>query len=110
MKPRQRSEISLSLASVLVISVKTRRLRLEGRGERLRRRLAPPLVGVLQQIERRLEGQLLAVDLEAQRGDGLVEQPVPGGWPVTDFSWNSCSILSSSWYGFSLRTSSSQGG
>ncbi len=33
---------------------------------------------VLQQIERRLDRQRLAADLEAQPRDGLVEQPVPG--------------------------------
>ncbi len=51
---------------------------LEGRGQRLGCRLAPFLRRILQQIERRLDGERLAVDLEAQAGDGLVEQAVPG--------------------------------
>ena len=51
--------------------------------EGLRQRLAAALrlsgVAVLQQVQRRLDRELLAADLEAQRRDGLVEQPVPGG-------------------------------
>nr|WP_255608336.1 hypothetical protein [Methylosinus sp. Sm6] len=44
------------------------------------RRLAPHvLIRVLHQSERGLERQLLAADREAQRGDGLVEQAIPGG-------------------------------
>ena len=35
--------------------------------------------GVLEQVERRLQRHFGAVDLETQRGDGLVEQAVPGG-------------------------------
>ena len=77
-KPRQRSEISLSLASVLVISVKVRRLSLKVSASASAACLAHRAVGVLQQVERRLERQLLAVDLEAQRRHRLVEQPVPG--------------------------------
>ena len=52
---------------------------LEGLGQRLRRRLALCAVAILQQIQRRLDRQLLGPDLEAQARDGLVEQPVPGG-------------------------------
>ena len=52
---------------------------LEGLCQRLRGRLALLAVAILQEIERRLDRQLLARHLEAQRGDGLVEQPVPGG-------------------------------
>ncbi len=51
---------------------------LERIGERLRGGLALLLVAVLHEVERLLDAQLLAADLEAQRRDGLVEQPVPG--------------------------------
>ena len=50
---------------------------LEGLRQRLGRGLALLAVLVLHQRERRLERELLAVDLEAQRRDRLVEQPVP---------------------------------
>ena len=52
---------------------------LEGLRQRVRRRLALLAGAVLQQVQRRLDRKLLAADLEAQRRDGLVEQPVPGG-------------------------------
>src|SRR3954470_7167351 len=52
---------------------------LEGLSERLCRNLALGAVAVLQQIERRLDRELLGPDLEAQARDGLVEQPVEGG-------------------------------
>ena len=52
---------------------------LEGLCQRLCRGLALLPVAVLQQIERRLDRELLGPDLEAQAGDGLVEQPVEGG-------------------------------
>ena len=52
---------------------------LEGLGQRLGRGFPLLAVGVLQQIERRLDGQRLAADPEAQRGDGVVILPVPGG-------------------------------
>jgi hypothetical protein len=52
-------------------------LRLEGGGERLRRRPAYLFVPILQQIERRLDRQRFRADSKAQTGDGLVEQPVP---------------------------------
>ena len=81
LKPRQRSEISLSLASVLVISVKMRRFLREGCGQRLGGPAAHLAVGVLQAVERRLQRQFLAVDVEAQVGHRLVEQPVPGAAP-----------------------------
>ena len=58
---------------------------LEGFRQRLRRRLALFAVAVLQQIQRRLDRKLLAADLEAQAGDGLVEQPVPGGIAALGF-------------------------
>ena len=59
----------------------------EGKGplillEGLRQRLPGGLTffgrAVLQQVQRRLDREFLAADLEAQAGDGLVEQPVPG--------------------------------
>ena len=46
-------------------------------GERLSRRLAHRPPRILQQIERRLDRERLACDLEAQAGDGLVEQAIP---------------------------------
>ena len=51
----------------------------EHRAQRLRRLAAHLAVAVLQLVERELERQLLAIDDEAQRGDGLVEEAVPGG-------------------------------
>ncbi len=78
-KPRQRSEISLSLASVLVISANWLHVVLERVRQRLRGGLALLRRAVLQQIERRLDGERLAQHLEAQIGDRGVEQPVPGG-------------------------------
>jgi len=77
-KPRQRSEISLSLDSVLVISVKVRRFLREGPAQRLGGGLAGFSVAVLQQVEGRLDGERLGPDSEAQARDGVVEQPVPG--------------------------------
>ena len=57
--------------------------------EGLRQRLACGLAlfrrAVLQKIQRRLDRQLLGPDLEAQAGDGLVEQPVPGGIAALGF-------------------------
>ncbi len=50
----------------------------EGRGQRLGRLPAHLAVGVLQPVQRRLQRQLLAVDVEAQFGHRLVEQAVPG--------------------------------
>ena len=54
-------------------------VRAERRGERVGRRLALLLVGVLQLAEQRLERQALALEVEPQRRHRLVEQPVPGG-------------------------------
>ena len=76
---RQRSEISLSLASVFSDQREHAQIGAERRGERMGGRLALLLVGILQFGEQRLERQLLALEGEAQRGDGVVEQPVPGG-------------------------------
>ena len=50
---------------------------LEGVRERLRRGFALFAVAVLHEIQRRLDGQRLARYLEAQIGDGGVEQPIP---------------------------------
>ena len=58
---------------------------LEGLGQRLPCSLALFRRAVLQQIERRLDRQFLGPDLEAQAGDGLVEQPVPGGIAALGF-------------------------
>ena len=51
---------------------------LEGLCQRLRRRLALLTGAVLQQVERRLNRELLGSDFKTERRDGLVEQPVPG--------------------------------
>ena len=51
---------------------------LERLRQRLRGGLALLLARVLQEVERRLDRERLAGDLEAQARDGLVEQPVPG--------------------------------
>ena len=58
---------------------------LEGLRQRLACRLALFRRAVLQEVERRLDRQLLGPDLEAQAGDGLVEQPVPGGITALGF-------------------------
>ena len=50
---------------------------LERLRQRLPRRLAFFTGAVLQQVQRRLDRKLLTADLEAQRRDGLIEQPVP---------------------------------
>ena len=52
---------------------------LEGLGQRLRRGLSLLSATILQEAQRRLDGELISPDLEAQARDGLVEQPVPGG-------------------------------
>src|SRR3954453_17901319 len=51
---------------------------LEGLGESLRGGLSGLLVRVLQKSEHRLDRQRFRSDLEAQSGDRLVKQPVPG--------------------------------
>jgi hypothetical protein len=56
-------------------------VRLEDLGERVGRVLAQRPVWVLELVERRLERQLFSADLEAQAGNGGVEQAVPGGAP-----------------------------
>src|SRR5262249_36936608 len=48
-------------------------------GQSLRRGFAHLLRWMLQQIERRLDGKRSAAGLEAQVGDGLVEQSIPRG-------------------------------
>jgi hypothetical protein len=54
---------------------------LEGLGQGVGGIPAQGLVRVLKLVEGRLDGQLLAAHGEAQGGDGLVEQAVPGGAP-----------------------------
>ena len=49
------------------------------RADRAGRLLADRAVRILKLVERRLQRHLLALHGEAQRGDRLVEQPVPGG-------------------------------
>ena len=46
-------------------------------GQLPRTRLALGTVGVGQQVQRALNGQCLAIDLELQAGDGLIEHPFP---------------------------------
>ena len=58
---------------------------LEGFRQRLRGRLALGAVAILQQVQRRLDRELLGPDLETQARDGLVEQPVPGGIAALGF-------------------------
>ena len=58
---------------------------LEGFRNRLRRRPAFFARAILQQSQGRLDRQLLAADLETQAGDGLFEQPVPGGITALGF-------------------------
>src|SRR5258708_1047694 len=53
--------------------------------QRLRRCLALFAGAVLQQVQRRFDRQLLGPDLEAQCGDGLIKQPVPGGVTALGF-------------------------
>ena len=76
---RQRSEISLSLASVLVISVKVRRFApsVAARASAASWRFVSS--GSCSLPSSGSSDRLLALDLEAQRRHGLVEQPVPGG-------------------------------
>ena len=52
---------------------------LERMRQRLCRRLALFPRPVLQEIERRLDGQSFSLHLEAQIGDGRIELPIPGG-------------------------------
>ena len=84
-KPRQRSEISLSLASVLVISVKVRRffLKVAASASEALRRTSPS--ASCSRLSAGSERQLLAVDVEAQLGHRLVEQAVPGAAPGDRF-------------------------
>ena len=71
----------MSLASVLVISVKVERLSPKTFASADPRLLALFAVGILQEVERRLHAECLAADLELQAGDRLVEKPVPGRAP-----------------------------
>jgi hypothetical protein len=77
-KPRQRSEISLSLASGVGDEREDAPVRLQHARKGLGRVAADGLVRVLELVEGRLERQLLAADGKAQGGDRLVEEPVPG--------------------------------
>jgi hypothetical protein len=58
---------------------------LESFCQRLPGRLALCGAAILQQIKGRLDRKLLAPDLEAQAGDGLIEQPVKGGVAALGF-------------------------
>ena len=69
----------MSLASVLVMSAKGRRFSLKVLASACAAACRFLPSAVLQQVERRLDGQRLAADLEAQRGDGVVILTVPSG-------------------------------
>ncbi len=77
-KPRQRSEISLSLASVLVMSVNVRRfcLKVSAKAPAAALRVRSSLSCIRLSVGS--SGSIFPGDLEAQAGDRLVEQPVPG--------------------------------
>ena len=60
-------------------------VRPERLGQRAGGRLARSRVGVLHERQRRLERKLGLADVEAQAGDRLVEQPVPGAAPGHGF-------------------------
>jgi len=61
-------------------------LAFEGFRQRLPRRLALGRCAIPQQVQGRLDRKFAAGYLEAQAGDGLIEQPVPGGIAALDFS------------------------
>ncbi len=63
---------------VLVIRVKVRRFSLNVFANAFGSGLAQDAIRILQEVQRRLERQFLAVHLEAQCGHGFVEQAVPG--------------------------------
>jgi hypothetical protein len=77
--PRQRSSISFSLASVLWTRAKRRRFfsKVSASARAPASRRGAVVVG--QQVEGGFERQVLAVHGEGEGGDGLVEEPVPGG-------------------------------
>ena len=60
------------------MSVKMRRICLEGLGQRLCGCPAHFRARIVQQIERRLDGERLGPDLKTKACNGLVEQPIPG--------------------------------
>jgi hypothetical protein len=57
----------------------------ESPAQRCRRSLAGCGVAVLQQAERRFDGERLGADLETQARDGIIEQPIPGALPGHGF-------------------------
>ena len=67
----------MSLISAFMIRVNSLRLAPSVLASAVGGRFARVAVGVLQLAEQRLERQLLALEGKAQRGDRLVEQPVP---------------------------------
>jgi hypothetical protein len=89
------SSISLSLASVLVISANSRMFSPKHLAERLRRRRLPRRrVAVGQQVQRLGDGQLLAADLEAQPAMVSSNSRFQAARPATYFSCSSFSISS----------------
>ena len=75
----------MSLASVLVTSAKVRSLALKVLASASAAALALGSIAVLQQVQRRLDREFLAADPETQAGNGLIEQPVPGGVTALGF-------------------------
>ena len=78
LKPRQRSEISLSLASVLVISVNGRKFALKVLASACAAALRFLPSASCSMLSAGSIGERLAADLEAQARDGLVVIAVPG--------------------------------
>ena len=87
----------MSLASVLVMWAKSLMLVLNVAASASAAALPPGVIAILQQVERRLERQLLAVDGKAQAAIVSSNSRFQAPRPVTDFSWKSCSTRSSSW-------------
>ena len=71
----------MSLASTLVMWVKSRRFSLNVAASASAALLRLASSGSTRRLQRRLERQRLALDVEAQAGERLVEQPVPRAAP-----------------------------
>jgi hypothetical protein len=77
----------------------------EGLGERLEPAACACSIGGPATGSASVRALALAVDLEAQAAMVSSNSRFQAARPVTDFSWNSCSMRSSSWNGLSLRRS-----
>ena len=87
----------MSLASVLVMWVKRRMFVLKVAASASAAALRFASSVILQEVQRRLDRQLLAVDVEAEAAIVSSKRRFQAPRPVTDFSWKSCSTRSSSW-------------